>query len=404
MPAEFLYEMSTIVLFDDPTIRLALLPFTFTRPVAGIRVGMLTITEKWTMRLGTTPSFLTEPYLRPKYPLQTSGDTMYINGAACPTHELVERLKTLRLGESLISPSGLLLALRTDRAEVKASQLMDLPQHTTTFDAPVPTMRHLWSLIAANGNQMRADYALLTAGRQSQPITDPFTHCYASENVFIEEGARIRASILNAEDGPIYIGRNAIVSEGSVLVGPFALGEGAMVHYNAKMRSNTSIGPYCKAGGEIANSIMFANSAKGHEGYLGDSVVGEWCNLGAATNTSNLKNDYSTVKLHSYVTDALEDTGRQFCGLMMGDFSKAGIGTLFNTGTVVGVNVNVYGGGLPPKHIPSFSWGGAVDGFTTYRIEKALQVARVAFSRRNKVFDAVEEEMLRAVYQLTHTL
>jgi UDP-N-acetylglucosamine diphosphorylase/glucosamine-1-phosphate N-acetyltransferase len=177
-----------------------------------------------------------------------------------------------------------------------------------------------------------------------------------------------------------------------------------MVHYNAKMRSNTSIGPYCKAGGEIANSIMFANSAKGHEGYLGDSVVGEWCNLGAATNTSNLKNDYSTVKLHSYVTNGLEDTGRQFCGLMMGDYTKAGIGTLFNTGTVVGVNVNVFGGGLPPKHIPSFSWGGAVDGFTTYRIEKALQVARVAFIRRNKVFDAVEEEMLRAVYQLTHTL
>ena len=390
--------MFNLILFDDPAIRPALLPFTFTRPVADVRVGILTIAEKWGIRLQTTPSFLTESYLCTKYPQQTTGDNLYINGAVCPADELVERLKTLRLGESLITPTGLLLALRTDRTATDADQLADLPQHTSTFGAPVPTMRHLWSLIAANGNQMRSDFGLITAGRQSQPITDPFTRCYAPENVFIEEGARIRASILNAEDGPIYIGRNALVSEGSVLIGPFALGEGAMVHYNGKMRSNTSIGPYCKAGGEIANSILYGNSGKGHDGYLGDSVVGEWCNLGAGTNTSNLKNDYSTVKLHSYVTNGLVDTGRQFCGLMMGDYTKAGIGTMFNTGTVVGVNVNVFGSGLPPKHIPSFSWGGVADGFTTYRIDKALQVAREAYSRRNKVFDAVEEGILRELY------
>ena len=189
------------------------------------------------------------------------------------------------------------------------------------------------------------------------------------------------------------------MSEGSVIIGPFGLGEGAMVPYQSRMRSNTSIGPYCKAGGEIGNSIMFANSGKGHDGYLGDSVVGEWCNLGASTNTSNLKNDYSNVKLHSYVTGGLVDTGRKFCGLMMGDFTKAGIGTLFNTGTVVGVNVNVYGGGIQPKYIPSFSWGGAVDGFVPYRIDKAIQVAREAFSRRDKAFDSIEEGILRAVYQ-----
>ena len=391
--------MINLILFDDPAIRPELLPFTFTRPVAGIRVGILTIAEKWEKRLGSVAFFLTEPYLRAKYPCQTTSDNLYINGAVCPTKELTERVQHLAPGEGLVSPAGLLYALRTERAITDAAQLTDHVQQVSTFAEAVPTMRHLWSLIAANGNQIRADFDLLTAGRQSQPITDPFTQCYAPENVFIEPGATLKATILNAADGPIYIGKNAIISEGSVIIGPFGLGEGAMVHYQSRMRSNTSIGPYCKAGGEIANSIMFANSAKGHEGYLGDSVVGEWCNLGAGTNTSNLKNDYANVKLHNYSTGELVNTGRKFCGLMMGDFTKAGIGTLFNTGTVVGVNVNVYGGGIQPKYIPSFSWGGTIDGFVPYRIEKALQVAREAFSRRNKAFDAVEEAILRAVYE-----
>lgn len=392
--------MSNLIVFDDPAIRPALLPFTFTRPVAAIRVGILTIAEKWAIRLKTTPSFLTEPYLQQKYPLQTTTDNLYVNGAACPTDELIDRLVSLQPGESLITPNGTLLALRTDRAVQEAGQLAGLPQHIHTFDGQVPTIRQLWSLIAANGNQLQADFSLLTAGRQSQPITDPFTHCYAPENVFIEEGATIRAAILNAQDGPIYIGKDVIISEGSVLIGPCAFGEGSMVHYNAKMRKNTSIGPYCKVGGEIGNSILFANSGKGHEGYLGDSVVGEWCNLGAATNNSNLKNDYSPVKLYSYVEHGLVDTGRMFCGLFMGDFTKSGIGTMFNTGTVVGVNVNVFGSGLPPKHVPSFSWGGAIDGFATYRLEKALQVAAEAFKRRDRVFDDVEESILRHVFAI----
>ncbi|MFD2935972.1 putative sugar nucleotidyl transferase [Spirosoma flavum] len=392
--------MSNLVLFDDPTIRPALLPFTFTRPVADIRVGILTIAEKWAIRLDTTPSFITETYLSGKYPLQTATSNLYVNGALCPTDELVDRLKTLALGESLISPSGLLMALHTDYVVKEAAQLTDLPQHTITFDAMVPTIRHLWSLIAANGIQIQSDFVLLTAGRQSQPITDPFTRCYAPENVFIEEGAIVRAAILNAEDGPIYIGKDVIISEGSVLIGPCSFGEGTMVHYNSSMRKNTSVGPYCKVGGEIGNSILFANSGKGHEGYLGDSVVGEWCNLGAGTNTSNLKNDYSTVKLHSYVTKNPVDTGRMFCGLFMGDFTKTGIGTMFNTGTVVGVNVNVFGTGLPPKYVPSFSWGGAIDGFMTYRLEKAVQVAREAFKRRNQAFDGQEESILREIFTI----
>ena len=199
-------EMTNLILFDDPTIRPELLPFTFTRPVAGIRVGILTIAEKWEKRLGSVPSFLTEPYLCAKYPCQTTTDNLYVNGAVCPTDELAERVQHLAPGQGLQSPTGLLYALRTNQAISDAAKLGDAAQNTSPFAEPVPTMRHLWSLIAANGNQIRADFELLTAGRQSEPITDPFTLCYAPENVFIEPGAVIRATILNAADGPIYIG------------------------------------------------------------------------------------------------------------------------------------------------------------------------------------------------------
>ncbi|RYC69187.1 MULTISPECIES: GlmU family protein [Spirosoma] len=398
--------MSNLILFDDAAIRTSLLPFTFTRPVAGIRIGIRTLAEKWGDILGQTPSYLTEPYLQARFPQQAGSDNLYVNGAVCPTTVLVERLDSLQIGESLIASSGLLLALRTEHTATDASQLPALPQHTHTFVAnpgadPLTIVRHLWDIFVNNGDQIRADYARITAGRASAPLTDPFTRCYAPENIFIEPGATVRASILNAEGGPIYIGRDATISEGSVVIGPFALGEDSTVNWGAKMRSNTTIGPGCKVGGEVGNSIFFGYSNKAHDGFLGNSVVGEWCNLGANVNNSNLKNDYSNVKLHSYATGQLEDTGRIFCGLMMGDFTKAGISTMFNTGTVVGVSANVYGGGFQPKHIPSFSWGGADTGFATYRIEKALQVAREAFSRRNRAFDDVDETMLRTIYALS---
>lgn len=390
--------MSNLILFDDPAIRTALLPFTFTRPVAGVRIGIQTVAEKWSDSLGSTPSFLTESYLQTKFPLTAGIDNLYVNGAVCPMPALTERLKALKTDESLISAGGLLLALRTAHTATDAAQLPHLPQHTHTFTNTLTVVKHLWDIFVQNGDQIRADFARITANRHSEPITDPFTRCYAPENIFVEPGATIRASILNAEGGPIYIGRNATISEGSIVIGPFALGEGSTVNWGGKMRSNTTIGPFCKVGGEVGNSIFFGYSNKAHDGFLGNSVIGEWCNLGANVNNSNLKNDYTNVKLYSYATGQLVDTGRIFCGLMMADFTKAGISTMFNTGTVVGVSSNVFGGGFQPKHIPSFSWGGATDGFTTYRIDKALQVAREAFSRRNKAFDAVEEGVLKAIY------
>ena len=391
--------MANLILFDDPTIRKALLPFTFTRPVAGIRIGIQTLAEKWGDSLNQTPSFLTESYLQEKFPQTAATDNWYVNGAVCPTTALHDAIAALKTGTGLIMPDGFVLAVRTDHPLTTSPTITD-DYDFHTFTEPLTIVFNPWDIFVQNGDQIRADFARLTAGRQSEPITDPFTRCYAPENIFVEPGATIHAAILNAEGGPIYIGRNATISEGSIVIGPFSLGESSTVNWGGKMRSNTTIGPFCKVGGEVGNSIFFGYSNKGHEGFLGNSVIGEWCNLGANVNNSNLKNDYSNVKLYSYATRQLEDTGKIFCGLMMGDFTKAGISTMFNTGTVVGVSVNVFGSGFQTKFVSSFSWGGASDGFTTYRLEKAIHVATEAFKRRDMAFDGVEERILREVFNL----
>lgn len=389
--------MPSLILFDDPINRTALLPFTFTRPVAGIRIGIQTLSEKWADVMGQSGSFLTLTYLQAKFPQEAGADNWYINGAVCPTDALKEAIMGLPFGAGLITPDGSVLAVRTD-VPLRSSPTVTDEYDFRLFSEPLTILHNLWDIFEQNGHQIQADFARLTAGRTSQPITDPFTKCYAPENIFVEEGATIRAAILNAENGPIYIGRNATISEGSVVLGPFSLGHSSTINWGSKMRSNTTVGPYCKVGGEVGNSIFFGYTNKSHDGFLGNSVIGEWCNLGAGTNNSNLKNDYSNVKLHSYATGRAEDTGRVFCGLMMGDFTKVGINTMFNTGTVVGVSANIFGAGYQPKHVPSFSWGGADTRFAPYRIEKAVQVAREAFIRRNKTLDTVEEGILRAIY------
>ncbi|MGM9510611.1 GlmU family protein [Larkinella sp. GY13] len=392
--------MHNLILFDDPTIRTALLPLTFTRPVSEIRIGICTITEKWAIRLQTTPSFLTDLYLQIKYPCRTIHDNFFVNGAVCPTNALINALNGLKPESGLVTAEGLLLALRTEKP-LETAPSADDAGTWDVFGEPLTILKDLPSIFVHNGDQIRTDFELLTAGRTSQPITDPHTRCYAPENIFVEEGAVIRAAILNAENGPIYIGKNALIQESTVMLGPFALCDNAMVNWGGKMRSNTTIGPYSKVGGEVGNSVFLGYSNKGHDGFLGNSVIGAWCNLGANTNNSNLKNDYTNVNLYSYATNRLENTGRLFCGLMMGDYTKVGISTMFNTGTVVGVNANVFGAGFQPKHIPSFSWGGGAEGFTEYRLDKALQVARETIGRRGLDFDEVEETILREVHRQT---
>jgi UDP-N-acetylglucosamine diphosphorylase / glucose-1-phosphate thymidylyltransferase / UDP-N-acetylgalactosamine diphosphorylase / glucosamine-1-phosphate N-acetyltransferase / galactosamine-1-phosphate N-acetyltransferase len=382
------------ILFDDAQIRNQLKPFTFTRPVADIRCGTLTIREKWEKHFAAKVSCLTENYLEIET-LKTFSNPLYINGAVCPNASLLQAITQLNEGESLIFEETV-LAIKTSQT---LSFPIDYKQFTKKqFTDKVTIIKQLPDIFLKNGDEIKADFQLITAGRKSQEITDPFTRVYAPENVFVEAGASIKASILNAEQGPIYIGKNAIIQEGSIIIGPFSADEGSIVAWGSKMRPNTTLGPFCRAGGEVGSTVMFGYSNKAHDGFLGASVIGEWCNLGANCNNSNLKNDYTEVKLFNYATNQLEKTGELFCGLFLGDYTKAGISTMFNTGTVVGVSSNVYGAGFQDKHIPSFTWGGADTEYADYRFDKAIQVINATMARREKQLTEKEIEVLKYIH------
>ncbi len=393
-----------VLLFDDPAIRPHLLPFTFTRPVGALHCGILTIAEKWQRHLGApTVGYLTQPYLQAKYPVcadgVVTGPALVINGAVCPDELLVRQVQALQPGEGLYDGELLVAAHLADAALV-AELVQDSLRQEKQVAEPVTVLDRPWQLFLRNGVEIRRDFALITKGRTSQPVGDPHTVVYGAENIFIEEGVKIRAAILNAEDGPIYLGKNSQVHEGAIIKGPLALCEGSNINVGAKMRGDNTVGPFSKVGGEVSNSIVMGYSNKGHEGYLGNSVIGEWCNIGADTNTSNLKNNYAPVKIWSHVEKRFVDTGQTFCGLMMGDHSKAGINTMFNTGTVVGVGANVFGAGFPRTFIPSFSWGGAA-GFETFQLPKANEVAERVLGRRGLPYDAVERGIMAQVFAAT---
>jgi UDP-N-acetylglucosamine diphosphorylase/glucosamine-1-phosphate N-acetyltransferase len=392
-----------LLLFDDPAIRPHLLPLTFTRPVAALRCGILTIAEKWQRRLASpTVGYLTQPYLQAKFPVcadgLVTGPALVVNGAVCPDDLLARQVLALLPGHGLYC-GDLLVAAHL----AEASQVVELIQEglvVVEAQEDVSIIDRPWQLFLRNGVEIRRDFALLTAGRTSQPVGDAHTIVYGAENIFIEEGVKIRAAILNAENGPIYLGKNSQVHEGAVVKGPLALCEGSHINVGAKLRGDNTIGPFCKVGGEVSNSILMGFSNKGHEGYLGNSVIGEWCNLGADTNTSNLKNNYASVKVWSHAAHRFVDTGQTFCGLLMGDHAKAGINTMFNTGTVVGVGANVFGAGFPRQFIPSFSWGGA-SGFETFRLPKFAEVADRVLARRGLPYDAVEQGIMAEVFKQT---
>ncbi|QRR04297.1 putative sugar nucleotidyl transferase [Dyadobacter sandarakinus] len=389
--------MPNIILFDDPALRTQLLPLTYTRPVALIRCGIHTIAEKWEGYLQTSVSFLTEDYLSEKFPVRHTSGNLYINGALCPDQDLVKSIQELAPDTKLVNASGETLAVRAEKWHPGADALSE----SVRYNQPCTLIRQVWDIFLQNGNQIRADFERITKNRKSAALTDPFTHCYHPGQIFIEEGAVIKAAILNAENGPVYIGRNAVVQEGSMIQGPFSLGEYSILAQGAKIRPNTTVGPHCKVGGEVSNCVISGNSNKGHDGYLGNAVLGEWCNLGANTNNSNLKNDHTVVKLYSYASGSFSETGLIFCGLIMGDYSKAGISTMFNTGTVVGVGVNVFGAGFQAKHVPSFTWGGKAEGYEEYRLEKALGVARDTVERKQVAFTASDENIMRYIFENT---
>lgn len=395
-----------LILFDSDSIRKNLLPFTFTRPVAEIRVGIGTIAQKWEMALSHKPSFLVPDYLSNKFPLRASSANLVVNGALCPNAPLLQAIKALHDGEALVK-DGILLAGKCD-----SNTLSLFKEHTEGFndyfqckpyDGTINILQNLWDIFVLNGAEIRLDFEVISKGRVSQKIDDPHTITYNEEQIFIEEGASIKASVLNADTGPIYIGKNAEVQEGAIIRGPFALCENSTVNMGTKVKGDTTVGPHAKVGGEISNVVIFGYSNKSHDGFLGNAVIGEWCNLGAATNASNLKNTYGNIKVWNYSQEKLIDSGRQFCGLMMGDHSRCGINTMFNTGTVVGVGTNVYGEGFPPQFIPSFSWGAANAGenFSTYQFDKFIKTAKIMMQRRNKIMDIEEERILTHIFEQT---
>ncbi|MVN76810.1 glucose-1-phosphate thymidylyltransferase [Hymenobacter sp. HMF4947] len=390
-----------LLLFDDPAIRPHLLPLTFTRPVAALRCGILTIAEKWQRRLGTEGvGHLTQPYLQAKFPANVvAGPALVVNGAVCPDDLLVRQVLALAPGQGLYFGETLVAAHLADAFKV-AELIQDGLQSQREVAEEITVISRPWQLFLHNGVEIRRDFALLTHGRTSQPVGDAHTIVYAPENIFIEPGVKIRAAILNAEDGPIYLGRNSQVHEGAIIKGALALCEGSHINVGAKMRGDNTVGPFSKVGGEVGNSILLGFSNKGHDGYLGNSVIGEWCNLGADTNTSNLKNNYAPVKVWSHAAHRFVDTGQTFCGLLMGDHSKCGINTMFNTGTVVGVGANIFGAGFPRQFIPSFSWGGA-SGFETFRLPKVAEVAERVMARRGLSYDAVEQGVMEEIFQAT---
>lgn len=382
------------ILFDGPS-RNALLPFTFTRPVADILIGIMTIRQKWEMHLGSTTTTLTEEYLSDKFPMVELEENVMINASFLPTAILVEMVQDLKSNQAIFKGEEVIAFYTNDEQEEVDFDTYEIIE----FTDDCITVEYTWDIFSKNDAAIREDFQFLTEDRTSQPIPKS-VNVIAPENIFIEEGAKLAFVTLNASSGPIYIGKDSEIMEGTVIRGPFALCENAVVKMAAKIYGATTVGPHSRLGGEINNSVLFAYSNKGHDGFLGNSVLGEWCNIGADSNNSNLKNNYEEVKLWSYETEGFAKTGLQFCGLMMGDHSKCGINTMFNTGTVVGVSANIFGSGFPRNFVPSFSWGGA-SGFTTYVTKKAFETAKLVMSRRNIAFDETEAAILAHVFEET---
>ncbi len=394
--------MENIILFDDDHWR-SLLPLTYTRPIAQLRIGILTIAEKWEHRLGGQVSYITQDHLADKFSINISDNNLVINARLLPNDNITDLIEQLEINEALLV-NDTLIAARLNKTqfdnlveekEIEELKGVDISKH----EKYLHFIERPYDIFLQNGKEIAKDYKLLTYRKSSQQIS---YHNYPinPDRIFIAEGAEVTFSSLNATDGPIYIGKNAKVMEGSNIRGPFALCDNAVVKMGAKIYGGTTIGPYSKVGGELSNVMIQGYSNKGHDGYLGNAVLGEWCNLGAGTNSSNLKNNYGNIKIWDYNSNNFATTGQQFCGLIMGDHSKAGINTMFNTGTVVGVSANVYGAGFPRNFIPSYSWGGA-SGYKTYKMEKVFETAEKVMSRRKKSLTDSDKIILEHIFHET---
>lgn len=384
------------ILFDV-SLSETLKPLTYTRPVCDIRVGILTIREKWEKFLNATTSTLTTDYLSVKYPLQMSDAMMLINGSICPNADLVKHIKKMKVGETLVSKgSEEIIAMYKTKEDFLSED--DDNSEKIEYQGSFTKLSSLVSIFLLNGEEIRKDFEILTKGRKSQPLSK--TNNVLGNDIFVEQGAKIECATLNSTTGPIYIGKDCEIMENAVIRGPFAMGEKSVVRLAAKIYGNTTLGPYCKVGGELENVVMFGYSNKAHDGFFGNSVIGQWCNIGADSNASNLKNTYEEVKLWSIEHHKFEPTGTIFCGTIMGDHSKCGINTMFNTGTVVGVSSNIFGHGYQRNFFPSFAWGGN-NGIKVYDVEKAIEVAEIVEKRRGIDMTDEEKRILLHIYRMT---
>lgn len=394
--------MENIILFDDDHWR-SLLPLTYTRPIANLRVGILTIADKWKLRLGGNVSYITQDHLAEKFPINISDNNLVINARLLPNDNITDLIEQLDINDALLV-NDTLVAARLNKhqfdnlvedKDIEELRGVDMTKH----EKYLHFIERPYDLYLQNGKEIAKDFKILTYRKKSAQIS---YHNYPvnPDQIYIAEGAEVTFSSLNATDGPIYIGPGAKVMEGSHIRGPFALCENSVVKMGAKIYGGTTVGPHSKVGGELSNVVIQGYSNKGHDGYLGNSVLGEWCNLGADTNSSNLKNNYAEVKIWDYTKDSFQSTGQQFCGLIMGDHSKTGINTMFNTGTVVGVSANLYGAGFPRTFIPSYSWGGSA-GYSTYKIEKVFETAEKVMARRKVPFEEKEKIILQHIFHET---
>ncbi|TKC10604.1 glucose-1-phosphate thymidylyltransferase [Pedobacter polaris] len=383
-----------INLFDDKSW-LSLRPLTLTRPVADLRIGILTIAEKWAKHLNAEFGFQTQDYLQIKYKAKAA--VIFVNGAICPNEALVASIVDLKPTQALYA-EGLLLAVCLE-SSTESLQLATVEKFDRIkFEQPFTHLQFPEDIFKNNHTELLADFALLTKGRTSGKLSS--TNTFLGDNIFVEEGASAECSTFNSLQGPIYLGAAAQVWEGCHIRGSFALCEDSQVKMGAKIYGQTTIGPHSRVGGEINNAVIWGCSSKGHDGYLGNSVLGQWCNIGADSNNSNLKNNYSEVRLWDYEKENFRSTGLQFCGLIMADHAKCAINTMFNTGTVAGVSANVFGAGFPRNFIPDFAWGGA-HGFEVYSLQKMLETAKLVLERRNMVLDEIEVRILTEVFERT---
>jgi UDP-N-acetylglucosamine diphosphorylase/glucosamine-1-phosphate N-acetyltransferase len=398
--------MLNTILIDSGS-REHLLPFTATRPEGELRVGIYNIREKWERLLHRRVSYITQPYLQGKFPLHLEEDNLIINGSLLPTAKLAEWFDNLRPNEALVQ-EGELIAVRLgqERIEELSEDIDFLERNSRAPEHPelLKRVTRLWDLTLLAAEAFTEDFHLLTSGRDSWPISPTNRIIGSPGAIFLEEGAQLECCVINTTEGPVYLGKNSTVMEGSLLRGPLSVGRDSVIKMGAKIYGPTVIGPGCKAGGEITRSVMMEYANKAHDGYLGDAVLGAWTNIGADTNNSNLKNNYSEVKVWDYATGRFEKSGRQFVGLMLGDHSKCGINTMFNTGTVVGVGANVFGSGYLRNFIPDFSWGGNDSGYRTHRLEEAVQTAKVVMSRRGLPFSDADWDIFSTIFRQTATL